>query len=348
MLGITRNALRFGSAFVLGAVFFGTVGTATADAVTKFYSGKTVSIVIAAGPGGGHTKYTLLIAPYLKKHMPGNPTFITQNMGGAGGTKAANYLYNRAAQDGSAIGILLSDTPFASRLRTTGVKYIADRFHFLGGAEHTRSAFVVFKSAGVATLADVRKKQVIMGSTGKGSQTYILPALANGMLGTKFKIITGYRGMNGVYHAMDQAEVQGFQAVWSSVAFLRPQWLKNDLVRVLFATSLDPLPNRPNVPLVKDLTSDPMDKKILTLFSGNGILGRAWLAPPGVPRDRIKALRAAFKKMFDDPDLRKNAKKRRMIWTPVPWAGQQKQAQRITAADEALFQRMRSVLGVKK
>ena len=318
-----------------------------AGPVADFYRGKNVFIVIAAGPGGGHTQYSLLIAPYLKKHMPGNPTFVTRNMGGAGGTKAANHLYNRAAQDGSAIGILLSDTPFASRLRTTGVKYTADRFHYLGGAERTRSAFVVFKTAGVNSLADVKSKEVIMGSTGKGSQTFILPTLANAMLGTRFRVITGYRGMNGVYLAMDQKEVQGFQAVWSSVAFLRPQWLKDNLVTVLAANSLDPLPDLPQVPLLKDLVSDPMDKKIVELIGGNGILGRAWLAPPGVPRDRIKALRVAFKKMFDDPDLKRAAKKRRMIWTPVPWAEQQEHARRITAADEALFKRMRAALTTK-
>ena len=102
MFSKKRRTIRVAISFVLGTVLLGTAGPAASDAVTKFYSGKTVRIVIAAGPGGGHTKYTLLIAPYLKKHMPGNPTFITQNMGGAGGTKAANYLYNRAAQDGSA------------------------------------------------------------------------------------------------------------------------------------------------------------------------------------------------------------------------------------------------------
>ena len=343
-----RTATRTASALLLTATLCGTTAPTSADSVADFYRGKTVSIVIAAGPGGGHTQYSLLIAPYLKKHMPGNPTFITQNMGGAGGTKAANYLYNRAAQDGSAIGILLSDTPFASRLRTTGVKYIADRFHYLGGAEKTRSAFVVFKSAGVSSLADMRKKQVIMGSTGKGSQTFILPTLANAMLGTKFKVVKGYRGMNGVYLAMDQAEVQGFQAVWSSVAFLRPQWLKNDLVTVLFANALDPLPDRPRVPLFKDLISDPMDKKIAELIGGNGILGRGWLAPPGVPRDRIKALRMAYEKMFKDSGVIRDAKKRGMIWTPVAWSDQQQQASRITAADEALFKRMRAALKVKK
>jgi tripartite-type tricarboxylate transporter receptor subunit TctC len=348
MSGRTRRATRAGGAILLAATICATFAPASADAIADFYRGKNVSVVIAAGPGGGHTQYTLLIAKYLKRHMPGNPTFITQNMGGAGGTKAANYLYNRAAQNGSAIGILLSDTPFASRLRTTGVKYIADRFHYLGGAEETRSAFVLFKTAGVKTLADIRKKQVIMGSTGKGSQTYILPTLANAMLGTKFKVITGYRGMNGIYVAMDRTEVQGFQAVWSSVAFIRPQWLKDDLVTVLFANALDPLPDRPNVPLFKDLISDPMDKKIAELIGGNGILGRAWLAPPGVPRDRIKALRAAFVKVFKDPDAIQDAKKRRMVWTPVAWAVQQEHAKRITAADEKLFERMRAALGVKK
>lgn len=348
MLNRTRKVTFSAGALLLAAIVCGPTGPASADAVKDFYGDKTVSIVIAAGPGGGHTQYSLLIAPFLKKHMPGNPTFITQNMGGAGGTKAANYLYNRAAQDGSAIGILLSDTPFASRLRTTGVKYVADRFHYLGGAENTRSAFLAFKSAGVASVDDLKKKEVIMGSTGKGSQTFILPTLANAFLGTKFKVITGYRGMNGIYVAMDRGEVQGFQAVWSSVGFLRSEWIKNDLITVLMANSLDPLPDRPNVPLFKDLISDPTDKKIAELVGGNGILGRAWLAPPGVPKDRVAALRTAFQKVFDDPEAQQSAKKRRMKWIPVKWSDQQAQAERITNADEALFKRMRTALGVSK
>jgi hypothetical protein len=168
------------------------------------------------------------------------------------------------------------------------------------------------------------------------------------MLKTKFKVVTGYRGMNGIYLAMDRAEVQGFQGVWSSVGYLRPQWIKNDLITVLFANSLDPLPDLPKVPLFKDLISDPMDKKIAELIGGNGILGRAWLAPPGVPKERIKALRTAYEKVFKDPDAIKAAKKRRMNWKPVAWAKQQQQAERITNADKKLFKRMRSALGVKK
>jgi tripartite-type tricarboxylate transporter receptor subunit TctC len=318
------------------------VAPASADAISDFYGSRTVTVVVAAGPGGGHTKYTQFLAPYLKKHMPGNPNFIVQNMGGAGGTKAANYLYNRANQDGTAVGILLSDTPAASRLRTTGVKYIANKFHFLGGADAPRGAFVAMASSGVKTLLDVRNKQVLMGSTGKGSQTFILPTLANKMLGTKFKVITGYRGMGGIYLAVDQKEVQGFQASWSSVALLRPHWM--DKIVVLAANAVDPLPDRPDVPLLMDLVKDPRDKKIAKLMGGNSIIGRAWLAPPGVPAARVAALRTAFKNAMNDPGIVAGAKKRRMEWNPVGWQRQQAHAKFISEADESLFDRMRSML----
>lgn len=193
--------MNFGKSISLLAAIssLATVGSnATANEIANFYKNKQVSIVVAARAGGGHHKYSLFIARYLKKHTPGNPTYITQNMGGAGGTKAANYLYNRAAQDGSAIGILLSDTPFASRMRATGVKYVANKFHYLGGVDKPQGAFVVLKRSGIKTMEEAKKKSVIFASTGKGSQTYILPKLANAMIGTKFKIVTGYKGMAGV------------------------------------------------------------------------------------------------------------------------------------------------------
>lgn len=320
---------------------------AAADGVSDFYTDKTVTIVVAAGPGGGHTQYSQLLAPYLKKYMKGNPTFVTTNMGGAGGTKAANYLYNSAAQDGGVIGILLSDTPFAARLRTTGVKYKPQNFHYLGGADDTQSAFVIFKSAGVRTLEDVKKKEVLMGSTGKGSQTFIVPTLANALLGTKFKVITGYRGMGGIYLAMDQGEVYGFQSVYSSPKSLRPQWFAEDKLVILAANALSPLPDRPNVPLLKDMVSDPTDRQILELIGGNGTLGRGWLAPPGVPADRVAALRDAFEKALNDPAAKKSARSRKMTWAPVKWQDMQEHARRIGAAEDALFVRVRKLLGMK-
>lgn len=324
----------------------GIAAPATADAVADFYKGKTVTVVVAAGPGGGHTKYTQYLAPYLEKYMPGNPKFIVQNMGGAGGTKAANFLYSRGLKDGTMIGILLSDTPLASRLRTTGVKYVANQFQFLGGADKPRSVFLAYKSTGIKSLQDAMKKQVVFGSTGKGSQTYVVPTLTNAILGTKFKVITGYRGMGGIYIAMDKKEVQGFQSSWSGFKIGRAHLV--DQVNLLAVNALTPLVDHPEVPLLKDIITDPQDKKVAELLGGNMVLGRAWLAPPGVPADRLAALRTAFAKAFADPEAVSGAKKRRMTWESVKWQDQQAAAERITNTDQALIDRMRTALGLVK
>jgi len=321
--------------------------TAHSNPVEKFYQGKTVTIVVAAKAGGGHHKWSLFLTPYWEKYLPGKPNFITQNMGGAGGTKAANYLYNRAAQDGTAVGILLQDTPFAARLRKTGIKYDPQKFQFIGGAERPQPAFVALKEAGVKTLEDVKTKQVIIGSTGKGSQTYILPKLANGMIGTKFKIVTGYRGMAGVYKAMDSKEVYAFQAGYSSVGLIRPHWIDQKRIEVLAVNSLEPLPGWENKKLLKDYVSDPTDKKILELIAGNDIIGRAWLAPPGVPKARLEALRAGFKKIFSDKDALADAKKRKMNFGYVDWTNQQAHAKNLSTAHDKLFDRMRYLMSLK-
>ena len=322
-------------------------GSAIADDIAKFYKDKQVSIVVAARAGGGHHKYSLFIARYMKKHMPGNPTFITQNMGGAGGTKAANYLYNRAAKDGTAIGILLSDTPFASRMRTTGVKYVANKFHYLGGVDKPQGAFVVLKRSGIKTMEDAKRKSVVFASTGKGSQTYILPKLSNAMIGTKFKIVTGYRGMAGVYKALDGKEADGFQSGWSSVKLIRPHWLADGRVVVLAANSLSPLKDAPNAPTFRDLVKNPLERKIVEHVSNNDTVGRAWLAPPGIPAARLKALRTAFKNMAEDPEAIAAAKKRKMDWSFVDWKPQQKHAAHITNADDNLFKRVRALINQK-
>ncbi|MFT5485464.1 MAG: tripartite-type tricarboxylate transporter receptor subunit TctC [Paracoccaceae bacterium] len=338
-----RNSLPGLAVATLAAIGF--AAPAAADAVADFYKGKTITVVVAAGPGGGHTKYTQYLAPFLEKYLPGSPNVIVQNMGGAGGTKAANFLYTRGRKDGTMIGILLSDTPLASRLRTTGVKYVAKDFQFLGGADQPRSAFVVYKSTGVTSIDDAKKKQVVLGSTGKGSQTYVVPTLVNKMLGTKFKVITGYRGMGGIYLAMDKKEVQGFQSSWSGMKIARSHWVEQ--VNVIAVNAHTPLTDMPDVPLLKNLVTDPTDKQVAELMAGNMILGRGWLAPPGVPADRIAALRMAFEKSFADPEAIAGAKQRKMTWESAKWQDMQAAAERITNVDQAIIDRMQAALGLK-
>ncbi len=325
----------------------GAPASASADVVGDFYKDRTVTIIVAAGPGGNHSRYSLLLGPYFRKYTPGHPNFVIQNMGGAGGTKAANYLYNIAPQDGTYIGILLSDTAMAGRIRAVGIKYDPKKFQYLGGADYTRSMITVMKSAGVNSIADARKKQVIIGSTGKGSQTYTIPTTVNYFLGTKFKVITGYRGMNGVDAAVDKGEVQGRAGVYASMIAIRPHWLEQKLVVHLGIADLEPNPNTPGVPLLLDMTKDKDAKDVMTLIFGSGVLGRAWLAPPGAPKVRVNALRTAFWKSFNDPEAQANMKKRRMHYSPVRWEKQQAAAKRIANTPDRIIALARKALGIK-
>jgi tripartite-type tricarboxylate transporter receptor subunit TctC len=329
------------------ALAWGMAGPASADPVADFYQGKTVTIIVAAGPGGNHSRYSLLLGPYFKKYTPGNPNFIIKNMGGAGGTKAANYLYNSAPQDGSHIGILLSDTAMAGRLRAVGIKYDPKKFKYLGGADYTRSMITVMKTAGVNSIADAKKKEIIFGSTGKGSQTYTIPIVVNHFLGTKFKVITGYRGMNGVDAAVDKGEVQARAGVYSSIIAIRPHWLEKKLVVHLGIADLEPNPNEPDVPLLIDMTEDKDAKDVMTLIFGSGVLGRGWLAPPGVPDDRVAALRESFWKSFNDPQAQAEMKKRRMHVSPVRWEKQQAAVTRIADTPDRIIRLAREALGLK-
>jgi tripartite-type tricarboxylate transporter receptor subunit TctC len=176
------------------------------------------------------------------------------------------------------------------------------------------------------------------------SQTYTVPTIVNSLFGTKFKTILGYRGMGGIYLALERGEVEGFSSVWASIHSLRPQWIKEKKIDVIAALSFDKLPDRPDVPLLHEMTKDPMKKKIIALLNGNGVLGRCWLAPPKVPADRIAALRMAFSKAFADPDARAQTAKRRMTWNPVPWQKLQTQVANIVAADDAVINRMRAAI----
>jgi len=318
-----------------------------AESVADFYNGKTVTVIVAAAPGGAHSVYTQLLAPHWKAEMPGHPTFIISNMGGAGGTKAANYLYNAAPQDGSYLAILLSDTALAARFQATGVKYDPSKFQYLGGAEYTRSMISVLTKTGVKSIDEAKKTVLNCGSSGKGSQTYYIPKLANYFLGTKFKVILGYQGMNPVDAAMDQGETNCRAGVYSSMVSLRPHWITDHFVTQIAAADEERHPLYPNVPTLVEIAKTQEAKDVMKVFFSGGVLGRAWLAPPKVPADRVAALRAAFWKAFNDPEVLAVAKKRNMNFEPVRWEKQQAAVDAIMKAPKSLFDVARTALEIK-
>jgi tripartite-type tricarboxylate transporter receptor subunit TctC len=331
------------AAFVVAAVL---PFSATAE-VAGFYEGRPITVVNAGGAGGASAAYGQLVTPFVQKYMPGQPSIIVQYMPGAGGAKAANYLFSAAAQDGSMIGQPLQEMPLWARLGTASARYDPEKFHYLGGADVTRSTISVMKKhTEVRTIEDAKQTEVVMAAGGKASQPYMYPAIANAILGTKFKIVLGYPGTGQMNLAIERGEAHGRGGSWGSFKGAKPEWIRDDALAHLAVIGPDPEPDLPGVPLLSDLASTPEDRAMLELVSVTALVGRAWVAPPGVPAERVAALRDAFAKALRDPELVAEAKRRNLDLNPVGWEKQQDAVQKILSADQSAVDRLRDILGL--
>ncbi len=304
-----------GAALIAGAMM---AGPASADPIADFYKGRTVKIVFGFSPGGTYGKYSFTLAEFLEKHIPGNPNVIAESRPGAGGVKAANYAYNAMPKDGTGLYMPLETMVITQLLRPKAVKYDSDKFTWLGTVIQSNSVIVARADAGINSVADLKTKQVIMASSGKGSPTYLMPATVNGLLGAKFKIVTGYRGAAKMQLSMEQGETQGIALTWLSWASGKPQWFKSGG----FATPLIQIGNQrekalPNVPMLSDLVTSAEDKQIVGFMASLSPIGRGLAVPPGVSKDKISALRWAFDKTVSDPAFIAAAKKRRLRVNPL-------------------------------
>jgi tripartite-type tricarboxylate transporter receptor subunit TctC len=321
-------------------------GTSPAQSdVAEFYRGKTVTVVNGGGSGGGSTVYTQIIAPLLQKHMPGNPTFVIQYMPGAGGARAANYVYSAAAKDGTVLGRPLQEVAFFSMLGAPGLQYDAARFHYLGGSYTARSTISVMKQfTPVRTIEDAKRTEVIVAAGGKASQPYMYPTLANALVGTKFKLVMGYPGTGAMNIAMERGEVHGRAGSWNSFRGSKPYWIEKDLLANLAVIGLDREPELPNVPLLTDFISNPADRLLMELVASSALFAHVWLAPPGVPADRVAALREAFAKTMNDPDLIAQMKQRGADFDYISWKQLHDSVEKQKKVDKKSIERLRAIL----
>jgi len=300
---------------------------ATAMDVEQHYKNKRITIVLGYGAGGTYGKTSLLLTEYLGKHIPGNPTLIKQHMPGAGGLKAANYAANAMPKDGRFL-LMPPDMMVVSQiLRPNKVKFDSKDFTWIGRVFGSNNLLVVRRDSGVTTFDEAKRKRVILGGTGKGSPTYIVPGLAKGLLGAKFKQVQGYKGSSGSRKAMEQGEVQGVSLAWAAWKNGHPQWFeggdKSFAVGILqsgFKRDKD----LPNIPLIRDLVKTPEQKAAADLIATNSLLGRGLALPPGAPKALVAPLRKAFWKTVNDPAFIKEAKRRRLPHLPMNGAEMQK------------------------
>lgn len=299
-------------AAVLAGAMVLTAQSALADPVADFYRNRTITYVQASGAGGGYAAYSRLVEKHLPKFIPGNPNIQLQFMPGAGGVKGANYVFNVAPKDGSAIGMPLNNVVVYQVLRPDGVKYDSAKFTWLIGLVQLNSAIIVWHTAPAKTLEDARKTELVIGATAKSADNYQQPVLANSLLGTRFKMVTGYDGSPGMNLAMERGETHGRMTFWESLVTTNADWIRDRKFVALVQIGARPIKELPDVPQMIDLVKTSEDKAVVRLMHVNAALGRTLYAPPGIPADRAAALRRAVEAMAKDPAFLADAKARKV------------------------------------
>jgi len=278
-----------------------TLNHAAFAAVADFYRGKTLSLVISTTTGTSYDLMGRTLARHLPKYIPGNPGIIVQNMPGAGGLTAANYLYRVAPRDGTVLAGLQGTLPFDPLLGIKEAKFDATKFNWLGSASAEVCLQIVRAEAHVDGIDDLKSRDVVVGASGNASQPAYFARLLNQVLGTRFKIVLGYPGQNDVFLAMERGEVDGHTCVYySALVATRPAWLKDHKVKVLLQSGPEKEPEVGDVPFALDLVRNPEDKLLMNAAFAPLALGRPYAMPPDVPADRVEAMRKAMAAVMKD------------------------------------------------
>jgi tripartite-type tricarboxylate transporter receptor subunit TctC len=324
--------------------------TGTPAQAEGFYEGKNLRVIHGGGARGSYAIYTRIFAQHFAKHLPGKPTPVAEFMSGAGGLKADNYAYNAAPKDGT---VLLMPTPGIATANIlfdkSKARFDARKFNWIGHITRLQSAIGVWKDGPATTIEQARKVQITLGSTGKSSELTLVPQLMNSLIGTKFKIITGYKGIGAVSMAMETGELHGRGGGMTAWHMLKKDWFQpKERIVFLAQLGLSRHPWIPNVPLVQEFASNDSDRQVIELAAHGTILSRAVAAPPGVEAARVKELRDAFLATMKDPEYLGIMKKRNLLMIePMTWQEVDAFLAKTMATPEPIKKRFRDLMGVK-
>ncbi|MDB5363053.1 MAG: uncharacterized protein JWO51_4350 [Rhodospirillales bacterium] len=333
----------------LAAVALAALGLApgtgrAADPTEKFYSGRSLNLVIGYSVGGGYDLYARLLSKYLGDHIPGKPSITPQSMPGAGSLKAVNYLYAAAPRDGSVFGTfgrtmpvepLLGNAPFDARKLT-----------WLGSITSDVSVCISWHTSPIKTFDDLIGKPSNLGGQGAGSDPDVFASTIKNLFGAKLKLVTGYPGSNEAALAMERGEVDGECGVsWSTLNISHPDWIRDNKINVLVQVALEKDPDLPNVPLLLDLAKDAEMRSVLKVIVANQTFARPFAAPPGLPDDRKAALRTAFEETMKDPAFLDDAKHLGLQVRPVSWQQIDQLMAEIYATPQDLLAKAKAAVG---
>ena len=332
---------------VFAIVFLSLLGAmpAAAQSDADFYKGKTLQVLIGFGPGGANDVWARLLARHMPRHMPHEPTFVAQNMPGAGTLKLANYLATGAPRDGTVFGLISRGIPLEPLLGGANVQLDPQQMNWIGSPDRDTTVCATRKDAKVQSLSDLRTMELPVGATGSGADSAVYPEFLAEFLGLKFKTIKGYPGSNEIIMAMERNEVQGICVAFSSIA--RTRLYTDREMNLLFQTGLEKDPSIPaDVPLATEMTrGNQQDTDALRLFLSRAALGRPFVAPPGVAEGRIKLLRRAFDATMADKAFVEEAQRVKLSVEPITGEGISKILTDIYKTPQPVVQRVTKILG---
>ncbi len=296
---------------------------AAAQPVAEFYKGRAVHMIVGGSPGGGFDTLARAIARHIGKHIPGTPNVVARTMPGAGGLLAMDHLYNVAEKDGRVIALDGTTPPCEPLVTGKAARFDPLKMNWLGTPSTEAPLVLVWGTVPVNSVDDLRTRETTMGASGADSPQAFFGRLINATLGLKMRIITGYLGQNEIFIAMERGEVEGFPSVYySSMTSTRPKWIPEGTARAILQYGPEPLADLPNVPWAPALIKNPADKELMTVANAPNAMGRPLVMPPGVPADRLAAMRKALADTFADPAFKTEAAKIGLI-VNAPRTGEQ-------------------------
>jgi tripartite-type tricarboxylate transporter receptor subunit TctC len=318
---------------------------ARADPVADFYHGRTLNLIIGTSSGNDYDFRARLLARHLGRHIPGEPTIVPQNMPGVGGVKAANYLATIAPHDGTTLHMIMSNMMSSEAIGAQGVQFDTRKFFWVGNTTSTPNVTVSWYKSGVTSIDQVKTRELIVGAPG-GTAGVIYATAMNGLIGTKFKIVTGYPGGNEVNLALERGEIDGRASnSWAAWKSTHPDWVKEKKIIPLVQIGLKRAPDLADVPLLFELANNDMDRQVLAFLSADTGISRALVTAPDTPPERVAALRRAFDATMRDPEFLADADKSQMDIVPMSGEDAQKIADAIVNTPPAVVARAKLLLG---
>jgi len=321
---------------------------AAAQTPEEFYKGKQIELAIGYPPAGSNDVYARLLARHLGKHIPGNPTVVPQNRPGAGSFLTLGYVYNVAPKDGSVIGIGAPTAALDEKLGTQGVRFKTAELNWIGRIDSLINIVFLWHTSPVKTAADAFKIESKLAGTGVGSTVSIYPTVMNNVLGSKFKLIMGYKGSNDAQLAVERGEVEGHSTSWTAVKVAHPNWLSEKKINIIVQFSTKKHPELQDVPTVVDLAHNDEQRQVLSAVVKAADIGTSFFTTPGAPKDRVEVLRRAFDATMKDPTFLAEAEKTGLSVGPLRGEEVQQLVEEVAAIKPDILEKVRAAYTMKK